>query len=193
MENSILNFMLENIYAYMIVVIIIERLKRKSYSNLYSAWFVCLIGTFFHELMHYIVSKITNGKPNGFSIWPTETPDGYVLGYVSNDNFRWYNKFLISMAPFLLFGILHLINNYYFKYFELNLYTQLFYIFLIVVFLDSAIPSSIDFNIAFGKLNFIISAIWLSGIIVFIMKFDEIKNYFYFIWKILEQFYKSVS
>ena len=104
-----------------------------------------------------------------------------------------YNKFLISMAPLLLFGILHLINNYYFKYFVLNLYTELFYIFLIVVFLDSAIPSSVDFNIAFEKFNFIISAIWITGFIVFIIKFNEIKNYFYFIWKILEQLYKSVS
>ena len=154
----------------MIVVIIIERLKRKSYSNLYSAWLVCLIGTFFHELMHYIVSKITNGKPKGFSIWPTKKPEGYVLGYVSNDNLRWYNKFLISMAPLLLF-----------------------YIFLIVVFLDSAIPSSVDFNIAFEKFNFIISAIWITGFIVFIIKFNEIKIYFYLIWKILEQLYKSVS
>lgn len=186
MENTILNFMLENIYAYMIVVIIIERLKRKSYSNLYTAWLVCFIGTFFHELMHYVVSKITNGKPNGFSIWPYKEKEsnGYVLGYVSSDNLRWYNKFLISMAPFMLFGILHLINNYYFVYFELNLYSQLFYIFLIVVFLDSAIPSSVDFKMAFERYNFYFSAIWITGIIVFIYKFNDIKHFFIPIIKI---------
>lgn len=59
-------------------------------------------GTLLHELLHFVVGLILLGRPSGFSVVPRRMGHGYALGSVRFANVRWYNGFLIGLAPLLL-------------------------------------------------------------------------------------------
>jgi hypothetical protein len=70
-------------------------------------FFLLLPGTIAHEGLHWIVAFFTNGQPKGITVWPKRSPDGgWVLGAVGVANSRWYNAFLIGIAPILGIGII---------------------------------------------------------------------------------------
>ncbi len=152
----------ENILYYSIAIAaIFGKLKESSKRNIFSVWIMYFIGTFFHELMHLVISFITNGKPKWFSIFPSSNFDknnkleSYTLGYVRSENIRWYNAFYISMAPLLLIYLSFYIYQSFFNYFEVNIYSYLSYIFIIISLLFSSIPSGADFKILFSSTKYI--------------------------------------
>jgi hypothetical protein len=70
-----------------------------------SFWLFTLLvlpGTFCHELSHWVVGKLLNGRPVHFTVVPKRAGRGLVLGSVSLSNLRWYNAFFIGFAPLLL-------------------------------------------------------------------------------------------
>jgi hypothetical protein len=61
-----------------------------------------LPGTVAHELLHFLVGLLLNGKPVSLSVWPRRTAPGqWVLGTVRFANLRWYNAVFIALAPLL--------------------------------------------------------------------------------------------
>lgn len=70
-----------------------------------SFWLFSLLvlpGTLGHELCHWLVGKLLNGRPVRFTVFPRRTEGGLLLGSVAFSNLRWYNAFFIGFAPLLL-------------------------------------------------------------------------------------------
>ena len=130
----------------------------------------------FHELTHLIASFLTNGKPRWFSIFPSKNIDEksgnitYTLGYVTSKNIRWYNVFIISMAPLLLLPLSFYVYENFFLYMDENLYSYIAYIFIIISLLFSSVPSSIDFSHMFKSKTILLN---LLPAIILVMVFVE--------------------
>jgi len=139
-----------------LMTLFVSRVKTSMHTNIVTVWIANFAGTFFHELAHLIVSAVFNGKPIKISLFPKKEGNGYTLGYVESSNITWYNAFPIAMAPFLLLIIVYFIYNDFFNFMELNTLNYLIYLFLLVSFLDSAIPSGQDFKVAFSNFGFLI-------------------------------------
>ncbi|GLH71301.1 hypothetical protein GETHPA_28340 [Geothrix rubra] len=70
-----------------------------------SFWLISLLalpGTLCHELCHWTVGRLLNGRPVRFTVVPRREGRGFVLGAVAFSNVRWYNAFFIGLAPLLL-------------------------------------------------------------------------------------------
>lgn len=63
-----------------------------------------LPSTVMHELCHLMMALLSYGRPSSFSIIPKKENDRYVLGSVEFIP-TWYNAFIISMAPLILWWI----------------------------------------------------------------------------------------
>ncbi|MGD9679161.1 MAG: hypothetical protein AB7V16_12535 [Vulcanibacillus sp.] len=159
-HDNILNFAIENkIFFTTLITISIVRFKHLSKTNNYFAALVYFIGTFFHELSHYIVALITTMKiPKKVSLFPkVENINGkksIVLGYVeiSKENVNIFNAFPIAMAPLILLYLAYLVSKYFFifytNYYQINLFGYFVYLFLITTLIVNSVPSSADFKMA---------------------------------------------
>lgn len=102
--------------------------------------------TLMHELTHYVVSLVLNGKPQGLSVVPVQSRGGLILGHVTSVNMRWYNGTAIALAPFSLF-----IFAYYFFLNDLQFETSFFWlppkIYLLASLIEGGIPSGPDFRL----------------------------------------------
>ncbi|MBK9797705.1 MAG: hypothetical protein IPP58_14685 [Holophagaceae bacterium] len=70
-----------------------------------SFWLCALLalpGTLCHEASHWVVGRLLNGQPAGFTVIPRREGRGFVLGSVALRNLRWYNACFIGLAPLLL-------------------------------------------------------------------------------------------
>ena len=139
-----------------LMTLFISRIKLIMHTNIVTAWIANFTGTFFHELAHLVVSIVLNGKPVKVSLFPQKIDNGYILGYVQNSNITWYNALPIALAPLSLLVAVYYIYNYFFSYFEMNFTNYLLYLFLLVSFLDSAIPSIQDIKVAFSNFGFLV-------------------------------------
>lgn len=153
-EDFIFSELHESLLFYTIIIsAVIGKIKESSKRSIITAWLVYFVGTFFHEVAHFITSLLTNGKPRWFSILPSKTVDektgrtSYVLGYVSSNNLRWYNVGLVSMAPIILVPVAFFVYENFTSYVEINIYTYVLYIFTMITLIFSAIPSSADFSL----------------------------------------------
>jgi hypothetical protein len=78
--------------------LIILRLKGWPYFR----FFLLLPGTVLHELSHWIIAFLLNGKPIQVSLWPKQTdPNNWTLGEVRITHLTWYNGLWIGLAPIL--------------------------------------------------------------------------------------------
>ena len=152
------SMILDNVLYFSIAfAAVVGKLKESAKRNIYAAWAVYLVGTFFHEVSHFLVSLITYGKPSWISLVPTKKVDqksgavSYTLGYVKSSNMRWWNAFFISMAPLLLIPLSFWVYKHFFDYFALGLWSLVGYIFVIVSLLFSSIPSGADFKNVFNR------------------------------------------
>ena len=105
-KKLIVDLLLENqLFFSIFFSVLIIKAKYFSYKNIYIAGFVHIVGTFFHELSHYLVAIITTLKfPGGFSIFPKREGGKIVFGYVEIEKNRLniVNSFLIGMSPLSL-------------------------------------------------------------------------------------------
>jgi len=156
----------------MFLVIIIERVKNKFSKNFFTHSLFYIVGTFLHELSHWITAIFTYGKPPPFfSIIPDR--DDNSSGRVSVNNVRFYNAFLIGMSPLLLLFCAYFISKYFFIYFDFTILNFILYIYLIFIISSSSIPSIVDFKIAFGNPLRIIIGTFELLIIYFIFQYSS--------------------
>lgn len=102
-------------------------------------------GIFLHELMHFIIALILKARPRMMSLYPRKKEDGSIeLGRVVVRNAAWWNQFPIGMAPLFLIILASFLQRYYFYFFKFNIASSMLYLYLIVVLIDSAIPSVQD-------------------------------------------------
>jgi hypothetical protein len=148
-----------NLIALFVMLLLFFILKRFTY--IYFYLLLLLPGTFMHEILHYLVSLLTLGRPISFSVWPKKVNDYYVLGSVTSQNVRWYNAALISLAPLLLYPtawyLLLLLPNYSNLYYGPLLY-------LIATLVNAGTPSRTDWLVALKHSWFII----VIGITIFL-------------------------
>lgn len=159
-HNILLNFVIDNkIFVTVFMTIIIVKFKYLSQTNSYSAALAHFIGTFFHELAHYIIAIITTFRiPTKISLFPKiEKINGkktILLGYVdiNKDHLNILNACLIAMAPLILLYLAYLVSKYFFtfyiEWFEINIGSYLLYLFLITTLIVNSVPSSADFKMA---------------------------------------------
>lgn len=117
---------------------------------------ICVPGTFFHELMHYITALILRAGPSNFSIIPKKYEDRIVYGSVVLSNLNIVNAAPVAMAPFLLAPLAYLSLKEG-SFFVLNEYGPiglLIFSFLNANVLLACIPSVEDFKISFVSLIF---------------------------------------
>lgn len=117
-----------------------------------------LPGTFLHELMHYLVALLTNGKPDKFRLSPQKTENGYVLGYVTFVP-AWYNAALIGLAPMLLLPLAWL--SYLFAS-DVGFAEKLWLGAFAGACLNGSIPSSVDLNFVVRYPVWLIASILLA-------------------------------
>lgn len=129
--------------TFFVTIVISQFLK----SKLYLFALFTVPATFLHELMHYLVSLLTFGKPVSFTFIPKRTEEGLTLGSVGSTNSVWYNQAAISLAPLLLFALsyymltnidtvmLYIQNEYLFGYIAANM-------------IVGALPSTTDLKLA---------------------------------------------
>ncbi|AXH16391.1 hypothetical protein CP985_03335 [Malaciobacter mytili LMG 24559] len=191
--NSILTYYLEldtyllkimngsEFYVYILLTILVMSIKAKSNQSMYVTSFVYLIGTFFHELAHYIAAIILIlKKPKGFTIIPKrvviDKKKYYCLGSVdiNNEDLNWFNSALIAMAPLVLLILSYYVYlyfyTYYLIYFKMYFFTHLIYIFLLVTLVVNSIPSITDFKLSLKGGSLIIWTIFICGVIYLIIK-----------------------
>lgn len=107
--------------------------------------FISLPSTFAHEMTHFLLALLTNGKPEDMNIVPHRKTQGlkeyWVLGFVSFYP-KWYNGSLIALAPlFLIFPVIFLFN-------QVSILTLFPYSIISAYLLIGSLPSTTDLNIA---------------------------------------------
>jgi len=145
---------------------VIGRIMQDAKSSIFKMWSVFFVGTFMHELAHFLVSFLTLGFPYKFSVIPKKNKDNnnlFTMGHVKSFNTKWYNVAIISMAPLLLLATSYFVNKYFFTYCEATALNFFIWVFLMVSLIFSSIPSSVDFkNVIRG--NFMLN---LIGMFIF--------------------------
>jgi len=156
----------------MFVVIVIERVKNRFARNFFAHSLFYIVGTFLHELSHWVTAIFTYGKPPPFfSIIPNKDDNSF--GRVSANNIKFYNAFLIGMSPLLLLFFSYFISKFFFMYLDFTILNFILYIYLIFIVSSSAIPSMADFKIAFENPLRIIIGVFELFLIYFIFKYSS--------------------
>lgn len=175
--KEIFNFIVDNqIFFTVFMTIIILKFKDISKCNGYLAGLIHILGTFFHELTHYLVAILTTFHiPKNFSIFPktNKSERSIELGYVELEMryLNIFNAFLISMAPLLLLYLAYFVSKYFFiyyeKYFEVGIISYIIYLFLMTTLIVNSIPSKADFKIAKykGSIYFYILLVFVALLI----------------------------
>ena len=99
-----------------------------------------------HELAHFVVALVTNGKPRGLSLIPEQTLNGVVLGKMLSANTRWYNGTVIALAPLLLWALAY---GFFFTFVlkEANPWLLGIKIYLLASLIEGGLPSPSDFRL----------------------------------------------
>lgn len=114
-----------------------------------------LPSTAVHEMAHLFMSLVTFAGPNGFSVFPKRTPDGWILGSVECARLGMFNSFPVAMAPLLINIPIAL---WMFKTQNPAGYVCSF------LFITSSVPSIQDLKVAIQ--SFLGFMVWLCGIAV---------------------------
>ncbi len=146
---EILDTFLNNRFLLIFLVIVLLRIKYKTYHSMWASALVNIPGTILHELMHYIVGLVLNARPCNFTIFPKKAADGsYVMGSVGFRNVTFYNAVPAALAPLLLLIIGFYINRYYLPMMQPTMINYILYVFLQTIIIENAMPSGADFKVA---------------------------------------------
>jgi hypothetical protein len=107
-----------------------------------------LPGTVAHELAHWVVAVVTNGKPKLPSLSLKRTRDGVLLGQVSFKNPQWYNAAFIALAPLLLLPLAAWLYLHATARIPLLHAYHWITLYLIIAAGFSALPSALDVRVA---------------------------------------------
>ncbi|MBO4294372.1 MAG: hypothetical protein J6W11_00885 [Alphaproteobacteria bacterium] len=139
-----------NRFFMILLVIVLLKAKYAVYSNIYMCALVNIVGTFLHEMSHFIVGLILNAHPTGFTIFPQKRGDVYVTGSVCFKNIKFYNALPSALAPIMLLFLGYYLNKWFFANIEVTYVTYILYILLQTIIIENAMPSSTDFKVAFS-------------------------------------------
>ena len=174
--SAVLNFIKTNQVLFTVfITILILKMKEISKANVYLSGIIYLLGTFFHELAHYIMALITTFRlPGRVSLFPKyEVVNGrkiITLGYVEvrNSSLNILNAFPIGMAPLLLLYLAYMVSKYFFIYygiwFEVGIIAYILQSFLMATLIINSVPSRADLILARtkGSLYFYIVILLIS-------------------------------
>lgn len=139
-----------NRFLMILLVIVLLKLKYKTYTSIYLSALVNIPGTFLHEMSHFIVGLLLNAHPTRFDLFPKKQGDSYVMGSVSFRNTKFYNALPAALAPLLLLIVGYYFNRWFFLNVEVTYISYILYILLQTVIIENAVPSSQDFKVAFS-------------------------------------------
>lgn len=168
---KVIDYITNNPVLFTSVILLVHSLQRKFYRNIFTAWMFDVIGVFFHEVAHFIVGVVFGARPFAFSIIPQKTPNGYMMGHVKFANIKWYNAVPTALAPILLIVLAFFIDQYYFIWIDKTILSYIGYLFLLIITITSAMPSSQDFRVArssFFGILFYITIIYVGVYFIFI-------------------------
>lgn len=138
------------------------KVRERFVNSIMGVWLFYFLGTFLHEMAHFLAALVLGAKPKFPFLFPKRGFDGsIVLGRVETASVKWYNGFPIAIAPLSLFIVAFVLQRCYFSYFDFSFFSSLFYFYLLIVLIDSAIPSSQDIRIAVSGLNLLGGSIWI--------------------------------
>ena len=174
--NEVFDFIKNNQILFTVfITILILKMKEISKVNIYLSGIVYFLGTFFHELAHYIIAIITTFRlPGRISLFPKyEIVNGrrvIALGYVEvkNSSLNILNAFPIGMAPLLLLYLAYIDSKYFFIYygiwFEVGIIAYILQSFLMATVIINSVPSRADLILARtkGSLYFYIVILLIS-------------------------------
>ena len=174
--STVFNFIKNNqiLFTFFITILILK-MKEISKVNIYLSGIVYFLGTFFHELAHYIIALITTFRlPGRISLFPKyEIVNGrrvIALGYVEvkNSSLNILNAFPTGMAPLLLLYLAYIVSKYFFIYygiwFEVGIIAYILQSFLMATLIINSVPSRADLILARtkGSLYFYIVILLIS-------------------------------
>ena len=174
--NEVFDFIKNNQILFTVfITILILKMKEISKVNIYLSGIVYFLGTFFHELAHYIIALITTFRlPGRISLFPKyEIVNGrrvIALGYVEvkNSSLNILNAFPTGMAPLLLLYLAYIVSKYFFIYygiwFEVGIIAYILQSFLMATLIINSVPSRADLILAKtkGSLYFYIVILLIS-------------------------------
>ena len=174
--STVFNFIKNNQILFTVfITILILKMKEISKVNIYLSGIVYFLGTFFHELAHYIIALITTFRlPGRISLFPKyEIVNGrrvIALGYVEvkNSSLNILNAFPTGMAPLLLLYLAYIVSKYFFIYygiwFEVGIIAYILQSFLMATLIINSVPSRADLILARtkGSLYFYIVILLIS-------------------------------
>ena len=108
-----------------------------------------LPGTLAHELMHWLLAVITNGRPDSISLIPYRQRGRWILGEVTLRNPRWYNTGIIAFAPLVLPLLAYWFYRQVVIHQSLLSFTHWIFLYLAFEATMSAPPSREDMALAF--------------------------------------------
>lgn len=147
---NFLQWLFHDRFLLIVLVIFLMRIKYATYKSMWLTATVNLLGTFLHELCHFLVGMITNAQPVDFDILPKKTAPGlYTMGSVSFENVRFYNALPSALAPLLLLFFGFWLNQNLRLLMEPTINNYLLYIFFQTIIIENAIPSRTDLKVAF--------------------------------------------
>lgn len=81
------------------------------FRRLFNGFVLCatanLIGTILHELLHAVAAVVTGARVHNFSVVPRRESGRFVLGQCSLSGVRWWNAFVIGLAPLLIYPFVY--------------------------------------------------------------------------------------
>ena len=174
--NEVFDFIKNNQILFTVfITILILKMKEISKANIYLSGIVYFLGTFFHEMAHYIMALITTFRlPGRISLFPKyEIVNGrrvIALGYVEvkNSSLNILNAFPTGMAPLLLLYLAYIVSKYFFIYygiwFEVGIIAYILQSFLMATLIINSVPSRADLILAKtkGSLYFYIVILLIS-------------------------------
>lgn len=107
-----------------------------------------LPATVAHELMHWGVALLLNGRPESFRVIPQRRNEGYVLGAVRCANVRWYNGLFIGLAPLAWLAVAVTLLDWRTRGVAAIGMRELLWAYIIACLVYAAIPSWQDIKVA---------------------------------------------
>jgi hypothetical protein len=148
---EVLHAVINNRFFMIFLVIVLLKLKYKTYNSIWLCALINMPGTVLHETMHFVVGFFLNANPTSYNIFPRRSEGGsYAMGSVGFRNITFYNAMPSSMAPFLLLPIGYYLNHWYFQNISVTLFNYMGYILLQTILIENAVPSSTDFKVCFS-------------------------------------------
>lgn len=172
------------VFGVTVATIFVMKLKEYSKTSANKAMFAYFIGTFFHELAHYITAFVLTGfrKPEQISFIAKSNESGYQLGFVGINpkKLNWFNRTPIAFSPILLIYLAYLFHSNfeyivsYLGYVQYSTLSLLFYSFIVSTLIVNSIPSRADISIALGSYSLFI---WVFILLVILfIKTTELIN-----------------